>query len=332
MNRLHIAALAAPLSGSDGPVNLIPDGLFRAVDGRPHGIAGWRLDATVAEQLLARVRSRNTRLAINYEHPEANGSPMPAAGWVDRSQLSYQPGVGITAPVQWTARAKAMIDAGEYAYLSPVISYDPTSGEVRDLHLAGLTNTPALDSLMPLAALAERLGLDLPIPQEESRMDLDIAALRQKLGLAADADGSAILTKIDALVSQTQQVTALSEQVAALKSAAPDLSQYVPLAVHQETLAALKNAGIQAEQTEIAALVAAGMAEGRIPGEQTAAWLKAQPIDAVRRYLADAPVLAALKATQTGGKAPADEEQKGTVVKLTAADIYQQRRKAIGQE
>ena len=311
--KLRIAALTSPLSGSDGPVNLIPDGTFRAVDGRPHGISGWRIDAAIAGRVIHAVRTyrdpdtgkestRSTKLVINYEHPQANGQPMPAAGFVDRSQLTYQPGVGISAPVQWTARARAHIDAGEYAYLSPVISYDPKSGEVRDLHLAGLTNTPALDSLLPLAALAERLGLDLPTDTEDSSMSLDIAALRQKLGIADDADGTAILEKVGSLVAQTQQVAALSEQVATLKAAAPDRAQYVPLAVYQEALAALKQAGESAETAELSALIEKGLTDGRIPGEQTVAWLKSQPLDAVRRYLADAPVLAALKSTQTAGR------------------------------
>lgn len=302
-----IAALAAPLSGSDGPVNLIPDGTFRAVDGRPAGLEGWRLDAEIATALLSRCQSKKTQLVINYEHPDAVGQPMPAAGWVDRATLSYQPGVGITAPVRWTARAKSMIDAGEYAYLSPVISYDADTGAVVDLHLAGLTNTPALDSLQPLAALAERLGLDLPTSTEDNRMNL--AALRQALGLAEDAGEPAIMEKVMALVSQTKTVAALTEQVAALKAAAPDLSQYVPRAVHEETLAALREAGTHAAQAELTALIEKGIADGRIPGEQTAAWLKAQPLDAVKRYLADAPVIAALTQTQTGGKPPATEKR-----------------------
>jgi phage I-like protein len=304
MLRPLIAALSSPLLGSDHPVNLVPDGVFRAVDGRPFGIDGWRLDAETAQSLLDRVRSRKTKLAINYEHPTATGEPVPAAGWIERERLSYAPGIGITAPVQWTSRAKAMIDAGEYAYLSPVISYDPKTGAVRDLHLAGLTNTPALDTLQPLAALAERLGLDFPTdPQQESFMDL--AALRQTLGLADDAAESDILEAVKAIKAKADETTALSEQITALKASAPDLAQYVPKAVFDEALASLKEAGAKAEETEKLSLIDRGLAEGRVPGEQTVAWLKGQPLDAVQRYLADAPVIAALKGTQTGGHQPA---------------------------
>ena len=247
--RYLIAALAAPISRADERVHLVPDGTFRAVDGRPAGLPGWQMDAQIAADLLSRVQARKTRLAINYEHPDPNGQPMPAAGWIDRAQITYEPGVGLTAPVAWTDRAKGMIDAGEYAYLSPVISYDPKTGAVRDLHLAGLTNTPALDSLVPLAKLAETLGLDIPT-DEESIMDL--AALRQKLGLADDADEAAILAKIDTLTADATKAAALTEQVAALSAQqTPDLSQYVPKAVHDEAVAALKQLGQASEAGEI---------------------------------------------------------------------------------
>ena len=270
------------------------------------------MDAQIAADLLSRVQARKTRLAINYEHPDPNGQPMPAAGWIDRAQITYEPGVGLTAPVAWTDRAKGMIDAGEYAYLSPVISYDPKTGAVRDLHLAGLTNTPALDSLAPLAKLAETLGLDIPT-DEESIMDL--AALRQKLGLADDADEAAILAKIDTLTADATKAAALTEQVAALSAQqTPDLSQYVPKAVHDEAVAALKQLGQASEAGEIDRLIETGLSAGKIPGKATADWLKGQGLAALRQYLDDAPSVAALTKTQTQGRAPAGEQQ----AKLTA--------------
>lgn len=329
LSRAHIAALSSQLIGSDAPVNLIPDGTFRAIDGRPAGLSGWRMDAGIAASLLDRLRSRNTRLAINYEHPESNGQPLPAAGWIDRNQITYSPGIGITAPVEWTARAKGMIDAGEYAYLSPVIAYDPKTGEVRDLHLAGLTNTPALDSLVPLARLAESLGLDLPITEDS---EMDLAALRQTLGLAADADESAILAKASELAAHAEKVASLTEEVATLSAkAALDLSGYVPKAVHEEALAALRQVASDSQSAELSTLIEQGMASGRIPGAATAEWLKGQGIAALKAYLADAPALAALRSTQTGGKAPPDPEEKSNeAAALSIDEIYSQRRAAIG--
>lgn len=326
--RFVLAALASPLARASEPVHLIPDGVFRATDGRPAGLDGWRLDADIAAALLTQIRRTKTRLPINYEHPTPNGQPMPAAGWIERDQIRYEPGVGLTAPAAWTDRAKAMIDAGEYAYLSPVISYDPKTGAVRDLHLAGLTNTPALDSLAPLAKLAATLGLDLE-PTEEPLMDL--AALRQKLGLTDDADESAILAKIDAITTDAGKVAALTDQVASLSAKqTPDLSQYVPKAVHDEAVAALKQIGQASEAGEIDRLIETGLSSGKIPGKATADWLKGQGLAALRQYLDDAPALAALTQTQTGRKNPPEDKGEQKTAMLTA-DIYAQRRAAIAK-
>lgn len=302
-----LAALTTPLALAAERVQLVPDGVFRATDGRPREVDGWRLSSAIAERLLARLRAKQTRLVINYEHPEPSGQPLPAAGWIEREQITYTEGLGLTAPVTWTARARAMLDAGEYAYLSPVISYDPATGAVVDLLLVGLTNTPALDTLAPLAALAERFGLDLPSDREDDSMDL--AQLRQALGLAAEADESAILAQAAELATQAAKVAPLTEQVAALSAraaspGAPDLSGYVPRAVHEEALAALRRVQTDGQAVELASLVEQGLASGQIPGQATADWLKGRGIAALRQYLADAPAVAALRGTQTQGRDP----------------------------
>ena len=316
---MPLAALALPPMGAASgvpsgpqPVVLIPDGTFKASDGRPQGLQGWRLDAPIAQRLIRRVQGRQTKLVVNYEHAEPVGAPLPAAGWIDPATLAYQPGTGLTAQVDWLPKAHDMLASGEYAYLSPVIRYDGKTGEVLDLLLAGLTNTPALDVL---PALSARLGLCLTdddppppssSPDPETPM-IDLAKLRQALSLAADADDTAILARADALSAQvaalTSQVSDQTAKLSALETAkTPDPTQYVPKAVYDEALAQLTATSQANETAELSRLIEDGLSSGRITGPAHADWLKGQGIAALRAYLAEAPAVAALTRTQTQGQ------------------------------
>ena len=62
------------------------------------------------------------------------------------------------------------------------------------------------------------------------------------------------------------------------------------------------------EQVEINQLVRAGLDDGRIPGKETADWLRSQGLVALKGYLDGAPAIAGLAATQTDGKPPADDK------------------------
>ena len=92
-------------------------------------------EAMSAASLIRRVQGRKVKLVVNYEHAEPAGSPLPAAGWIDPASLAYVPGTGLTALVDWLPRARELLASGEYAYLSPVIRYDASTGAVLDLLL-----------------------------------------------------------------------------------------------------------------------------------------------------------------------------------------------------
>lgn len=321
-HRAPFAALSLPLATDAGagpsPVVLIPDGQFAASDGRPPGLPGWRLDADIAARLIRRVQGRKTKLVVNYEHAEPVGAPLPAAGWIDPASLAYVPGTGLTAQVDWLPKARDMLAQGEYAYLSPVIRYDATSGAVLDLLLAGLTNTPALDVLPALSARLRLVAADLEDdpassqPPEVPPMPLDLAKLREALGLAADADHDAILTQAAALSTAQAQVTDLEAKLSALEAdkaalstapgAAPDPSQYVPKAVYDEAVAKLRSLAVTNDAAELDRLLQQGLSSGQIVGQAQADWLKGQGIAALRAYLDGAPAVAALTRTQTQGQ------------------------------
>lgn len=151
-----LAALAQNLTSASREIRILPPGLFRASDGRPVGLAGWKIDAASAARIVADLASRDD-LVVDYEHQtllaKENGQPAPAAGWFSR--VVWREGEGLFAvDVKWTDKAKQMIAAREYRYISPVFSYNAVSGQVERLLALGLTNNPALSGLTDLAKIA----------------------------------------------------------------------------------------------------------------------------------------------------------------------------------
>lgn len=302
-------------------VRLVPAGNFKAKDGRPHGIAnGWFLNQTLAEAVIARAKARADRSVIDYEHQtlnsETNGQPAPASGWFDPAKLQWRDDGLWATDVEWTAAARAAIEADEYRYLSPVLIYHPKTGEVLDVIMAALTNYAAIDGLDGLAVrAAARFSFHQP---EDSTVDRD--ELIKLLGLSADADDAAITAALKAGKDANSQLAALRTElsladgdepkaaIAALKTkaaaAAPDLSTFVPKAVHDETRAQLAALKASSETGELERLIKEGMDDGRIAGKATAEWLRTQGLAALKAHLADAPNIAALKGMQTKGKPP----------------------------
>ncbi len=183
-------------------IRLLPDGAFAARDGRPGNLTGgtlntWTLSQPFAERLLGSWRQRETPLAIDYEHQSLNaprnGQPAPAAGWIET--LRYEAGQGLFAAVRWTDGAKAFIERDEYRFISPVFSFDPTTGDVLELKGAALTNVPALDGLGAVAAT----DAGLPEPARAEGGTDALGRLKRLLGLPDDADESALLAELDRL-------------------------------------------------------------------------------------------------------------------------------------
>lgn len=311
--RLALTPLAVALPAATGEdwqppktLRLVPAGEFRARDGRPEGVDGWRLDAALAARAIEFARAQADDAVIDYEHQTlyaaANGQPAPAAGWWSAAGMQWRDGpeAGLYATdLRWTPRAEAMLRAGEYRYFSPVIAWDRRSGDVQAVVMGALTNYPGLDGLTDLSAAALSARFTLPTLTEDASVDL--VALRKALALPDDADEAAILAAIADLMARAEGMEAeaatLKTQVATLTAAA-DPTQWVPLAVHQEAIAALRALSAQTTAGELDRLIQEGLSAGKIPGQATADWLRAQGLDGAKRWLADAPVLVALTKTQ----------------------------------
>ena len=99
-------------------VHILPLGNIEGRDGRTFSLpdAGAVIEAFAAN---------GADLPVDFEHQAVNAAgktgPIPAAGWIKALKATDE---GVFAKIDWTDRARDMIAAKEYRYISPVIVYD----------------------------------------------------------------------------------------------------------------------------------------------------------------------------------------------------------------
>jgi phage I-like protein len=340
MKRSVTALLSTALALTAGPdVQLVPAGEFAGRDGRPGNGKAWKLNDAQGAALAARLNERHgggqAKFNFDYQHQTIlttqNGQPAPASGWAQ--SFEWRPGQGLYAlSVDWTARAKQMIDASEYRYISPVIKFDEASGTVTDVLNAALTNYPNLMQLEQLAGtgtVAQLQALNAQIfSTETSDMQL-LAALVASLGLADNTTEAQAIDAVKALKVKAdtppQKVTALSAEIVTalgLAAGADDAAALSAVAALKAKTAAggdTATATIAALQGEVAALTAKitgnevttivdqALKDGKLlPAQKDwALSLGKANIAQLSAFIKDAPVVAAgLGTTQTQGKDP----------------------------
>lgn len=163
-----LATLAQELKAASREFRIIPAGMFRSNDGRPEGLPGWKMDGVIAAQIIADLNGRDD-LVIDYDHQtlllKQNGQPAPAAGWFKRVVWRESQGLYAT-DVKWTDKARAMLSAGEYRYISPVFSFSEVTGKVERLFSLALTNNPGLTKLTDLSTVALNSGQPATRPRD----------------------------------------------------------------------------------------------------------------------------------------------------------------------
>ena len=339
-----IAALAYEIeleAGDGGVVNVpsrilvLPDGEFTGVDGRPEGVTfedengerqpvqctAWRLNARIAARLIAVFKEHGLDLVIDYDHQtlrsEENGKPAPAAGWI--TALDYEAGRGLWATVNWTEDGREAVAKREYRYLSPVFPFDPDTGEVLWLHSVALTNTPNLNQLGEIAAMASRLlahssSINSSQRHQSGDPSMDLKTLLVALNLPLETTESTALT---ALSAQAGKINALQAECTDLRAKVFDPAKHIPLEEHQKVvteLTALKSTQDKATHEQ---LLQAALSDGRILQPNSAYWSQ-QPLAALQSFLKDAKPLAALTAMQSGGNPPT---AGGNAPALTAEEM-----------
>ena len=230
--------------------------------------------------------------------------------------LRWLPGRGLFAEAELTARARQLIRAGEYRYFSPVFSFDTASGRVQRILMGALTNHPAISGMAPLAAAAAQF---FSTPEETIPMTKEPTAPAEDAAGALPAVSSAGVSiglctalglpegasEADAISACTALVKERDEAVAAAK-AAPDPAKYAPVETLKELQAQVAALTAEAKARMVEDLIGPALADGRIlpAQEQWARELGNNDIVSLKAYLDSAQPIAALTATQTGGKAP----------------------------
>lgn len=329
---------------------LIPEGIFKGIDGRPYDAPHWNLTPERGEQIVAALNQRNIDMVMDYEHAtlkaQESGEPAPAAGWLKSAGFKYIKGVGVcSAQFEWTDKASSYIGSGEYKYLSPVFIYDKI-GDVKQLLHVALTNTPNLDQLPEarLAAAAQDFFAQNS-QQQDSTMEELLEQLRWMLNLPLSATAEEVTAELGKLQAQIKEKTgvtmAVNSQniydvlnaidplnVAVNSQATPDLTQFVPMAVYQEAVAKAGIADVAMKVKEIDDLITAACSDGRLTGEATINWVKDQAKtnpDFVKMHLDGLPKIAALTQQQTKQvNFAANQSQQTTAIDDVQASINSQ--------
>ncbi|MDV2438698.1 phage protease [Acinetobacter gerneri] len=333
MKNLLAALCAFDINLSADKLVLIPEGIFKGIDGRPFDAPHWRLTPENGRIIAAQLNARTIDMLIDYEHAiiaaKESGKPAPASGWLRSGGFEYVDGIGLCSNNwTWTKTANDYIEAEEYKYLSPFILYDST-GDVLGLINVTLTNTPNIDSLPPakIAAAAQDF---LSKNHEDLTMNEFLKLMLKKLGLAETATEQEVLaaansafTKFDGAfgtsLAADQTIIAATDKAIEVKtaanSAAPDPSKFVPIAMYNEAKAQAAKVASNGQAKERDDLIAAACADGRITGEAAIAWSKEfaeRDYEGFKAHLAGIPKIAALSQTQTSvtdlNKAPNQQQ------------------------
>lgn len=357
----HLAASAAiaacfallPVSpevveGGRWLLQVTPAGDFGPNDGRPMDTPVWRINAEIAARVVAEF-DPSQPLVIDYDHQTLraanNGQLAPAAGRIHG--LRWIEGRGLFAVAELTPRARALIEAREYLYFSPVFEFAKTTGEVLRVLMGALTNNPAISGMQALDQMAVAASRHFftpkppettvnPLPDKllaaiglpaESTEDAAVAACT---ALKAQADAARTGLKLgdsttaDAVAAACASLQTAVAAAAAADAVKPDPAKYVPTAVVDQLKTDLAALSARQQARDVDDLIAPALADGRLlpAQEQWARDLGKANVAALSGYLKTATPVAALAGTQTQGRSPANGGAGGdTKPNLTAGEL-----------
>jgi phage I-like protein len=233
--KVHYLVLSAVgVGGGAKEIQIMPYGAVKSKAG------DFVADKAAIKKVIENFRAEKNDVVIDYEHQSLSGGEAPAAGWI--KELTDKGEAGLWASVEWTPRGAEYIKNGEYRYLSPVVSLDKDK-RAAILWSAGLTNTPAIDGMTPIA--------NKKTLEEENNVEFlkELAAL---LGLAETAtaeDVTGALKTLQEKAAQQVEVVANKEVLALL-----DLKEGAKLGEVKGAVLALKNPSGYVKAEEFAKL------------------------------------------------------------------------------
>lgn len=218
---------------------------------------------------------------------------------------------------RWTDTAAAHIAADEMRYISPVFPYDRITGRITGLVNAALTNTPNIDGMADVAALAIQ-----SITQQEESMNELLEQLCWLLNLPVGSTKEEVTAQLQKIIDQLKSGPAQAaasfdlgtyladaQTAIAANSAAQttvDPAKYVPISDLQAVQAELNTLRLTANSQQIDSLIKPVLASGALLPNQEA-WareLGQKDIAALSQFVGTLTPPAALAGMQTAGKQP----------------------------
>ena len=177
---------------------------------RAHGI-DFVFDDIAAASVMEKARQWRNEYHLDFDHAGVDEKAPPgsriAACWFN---LEVRGSELWAVNARWTERASKMLADREYRYHSPVWNYDPETGRVLEFINAALTNLPATENLIPLAASRTQT-----VPTEQRPMKLVLAALKLPES-ANEAEALAAVQKQNEFAQAVASLTGQSDLKAAV--------------------------------------------------------------------------------------------------------------------
>lgn len=178
-----LTLMETPPGGAPSEIQLIPFGRHNTPKGP------FELTEAEVPLIMGDFERHVNDMVIDFEHQTFADPPVeaPAAGWIKK--LVNKGAEGVWGEVEWTPRARSMIENREYRYISPVWIKRREDNRVIALINAGLTNQPNIDGMVPL--MNKGITTD-----KEDHMDKE---LLKALGLAEGATVAEVIAAINKL-------------------------------------------------------------------------------------------------------------------------------------
>jgi phage I-like protein len=300
-----LLAFFALSSGADqqvgNSIQILPYGWVETDKGK------FLVDEQAIKSMMQAFEAKKNDTVIDYEHQTLKDVIAPAAAWIKK--LEDRGKDGLWGEVEWTPKALEFVKNKEYRYLSPVVFARKTDGRAVILHSCGLTNTPAIDGMEPIANKET----------EAKIMDL-LKMLAGLLGLpetATEDDVKKAIADLQAKVQQSGEVVANKEVLTLL-----ELPETANLADTKGKIIALKNPSgyVKAEEfkalqdklatQERDGLVEMALKSGKVAPAQKA-WAEQYALkdaEGFKAFLKDAPAVVPV-GPEIGGGDPAKKKE-----------------------
>lgn len=238
------------------------------------------------------------------EHKAPKGDPAPAVGWI--KEMQSRDDHSIWGRVEWTDEGRRLVANRGYRYISPVFSHEKGTGNIIQIHSAGLTNQPNLH----LTALNQRNNST----HEDCPVSNVALAINTALGLPADSAEPTVVQAINQLQTDLKD-----------SKNPPPLDEFVPAADHKLALeraqaaeASLAEVQKQQADAEIEEALNAAITSGKIsPATKEyhrASCSQEGGLERFKGFVVAAPTIAAddinLNAAPAGGTPTLSESDK----------------------